>query len=286
MSEQQAFRVGKVALVGRSNVGKSTLVNALVKQKVAIVSHKPQTTRSQIIAVAEDIRGQIFFLDTPGFYAPFHGGNQQFNSIIARSIEEADVILYVVDHTRDWGQEEEKIWNLVKAAEKPIILIINKNDVREPSYLENYLSMLEKHVTATLRLSAKQETHLSTLIDLLFDTLPEGKRDETVDFFPSPLLSQDSKEFIAELVREKIYALTGQEVPYRTSVRIQSIENYEDTNTIRILGVILVDDEHYKPILIGKQGRKIGEIRSAVRKELEIATNKTVHISLRVEVDR
>ena len=124
MKAYSSYKVGKAAIVGRPNVGKSTLLNALVQHKVAIVSAKPQTTRSQIVAFLEDERGQIFFIDTPGFYAA-KAGTSQYNSLIAQSIEEADVIVYLVDQTRDWGQEEERIWNQIEASEKPVLLTLN-----------------------------------------------------------------------------------------------------------------------------------------------------------------
>lgn len=285
MTSDRKFKVGKVAIVGRPNVGKSTLLNALVGHKVAAVSLKPQTTRSQIAAYFEDERGQIFFLDTPGYYSA-KAGTTQYNALIASSIAEADVVVYVIDHTRDWGEEEERMWNMVSASEKPVILAINKLDVLRPSFKNSYLALLSKEVKSVIELSALRAQHIKGLINLLFDYLPHGKRDETVDYFPSPLLSQSSREYLAEIIREKIYQLTGQEVPYQTSVRVNSIDEDEEQNTLKIKGEILVTEERYKPMLIGRKGQKIDEIRKAVRKELETATDKKVEISLRVEKQR
>lgn len=283
MVTESSYKVGRVAIVGRPNVGKSTLLNALVKHKVAIVSAKPQSTRSQIVAYHEDERGQIFFLDTPGFYSA-RAGTTQYNALIAGSIREADIIVYVVDHTRDWGQEEERIWNMVSASEKPVILVINKIDIDRVTYIDSYKTLLSSYVKATLEISALRERHLKPIFDELFVLLPTGERDATVDYFPTPLLSQSSKEYLAEIIREKIYQHTGQEVPYQTAVRVSSVEEDEEKNRLRILGEILVSDKRYKPMLIGKKGRKIGEIRKAVRKELELATNKKVHVSLQVVI--
>ena len=285
MKAYSSYKVGKAAIVGRPNVGKSTLLNALVQHKVAIVSAKPQTTRSQIVAFLEDERGQIFFIDTPGFYAA-KAGTSQYNSLIAQSIEEADVIVYLVDQTRDWGQEEERIWNQIEASEKPVLLTLNKIDVSQPDYSRNYLALLEKRVKGVVALSALKEKNLKPLVDEIFSLLPEGKRDATVDYFPSPLISQSSKEYLAELIREKIYQSTGQEVPYQTAVRVNSVEEDEQANMLRIEGEILVSQERYKPMLIGKKGQKIEEIKSAVRKELRTATNKEIHLRLRVETRR
>lgn len=284
MKKKDQFKVGKVAIVGRPNVGKSTLMNSLVEHKVSIVSEKPQTTRTQIVAYLENEQGQIFFLDTPGFYSA-RAGTTQYNSLIAHSIEEADLIVYLVDHTRDWGQEEERIWNLIEYSEKPVILAVNKIDQENPSFKQSYLTLLSDKVREVIEISALREQHLKKLIELIFKYLPAGIRDSSVDYFPTPLLSQDSKEYLAEIVREKVYQHTGQEVPYQTAVRIQDISENEETNTIRIEGEIRVREKRYKPILIGKEGRKISEIRNSVRKELMTATGKNVHIALRVVVD-
>ena len=285
MNAHSSYKVGKAAIVGRPNVGKSTLLNALVQHKVAIVSAKPQTTRSQIVAFLEDERGQIFFIDTPGFYAA-KAGTSQYNSLISQSIEEADIIVYLVDRTRDWGQEEERIWNQIEASEKPVLLTLNKIDVSQPDYSRNYLALLEKRVKGVVALSALQEKNLKPLVDEIFSLLPEGKRDKTVDYFPSPLISQSSRDWLAEIIREKVYRLTGQEVPYQTSVRVTSIEEHEETNTMVIEGQIIVSSEHYKPMLIGQKGQKIEQIRKAVRSELELATDKTVHVHLKVVTPR
>jgi GTP-binding protein Era len=282
--ERSDFKVGKVAIVGRPNVGKSTLLNNLVDHKVAIVSKKPQTTRSQIVAFHEDERGQIFFLDTPGFYLA-RPGTSQYNAIIGGSIEEADLIVYIVDHTRDWGHEEERIWNMILASEKPVILAINKIDLQRTSYKENYEALLEKYVKEVVEISALRSQHLKTLVDKIYHLLPTGERDITVDYFPTPLLSQSSKEYLAEIIREKIYQHTGQEVPYQTVVRVDSVEESEEDNLLKITGEILVPNNRYKAMLIGKKGQKIEQIRKAVRKELEIGTGKKVSISLKVKLD-
>ncbi len=283
MKKKDGFRVGKVAIVGRPNVGKSTLFNALVQHKVAIVSSKPQTTRSSIVAYLEDKRGQIFFIDTPGFYSA-RKGTGQYNALIANSAREADVVIYLVDHTRKWGEEEERIWNIIEALEKPVILAINKTDKAHPSFKEQYKALISERVEETIEISALREQHLKTLVEMTFKHLPKGVRDATVDHFPSPLLSQSSKEYLAEIIREKVYRHTGQEVPYQTSVRVNEVDEDEENNSLRIRGVILVSNKRYKPMLIGRRGQKIAQIRKAVKKELELATGKRVSVSLVVEV--
>lgn len=282
MNSKTDFRIGKVAIVGRPNVGKSTLLNALVGHKVAIISPKPQTTRSSIVAYLEDERGQIFFIDTPGFYSA-RKGSGQYNKLISHTLSEADVVIYLVDHTRKWGEEEEQIWNKVEASEKPVILTINKIDKANPTYTERYKALLSERVENVVEVSALHSQHLKSLINLIFKVLPQGERDTTVDHFPSPLLSQTSKEYLSEIIREKIYHFTGQEVPYQTTVRVTDIEESEE-NRLKIKGNIFVSNKRYKPMLIGARGKKIREIKKAVKKELELATRKQVSVSLQVEV--
>jgi GTP-binding protein Era len=276
---------GKVAIVGRPNVGKSTFLNAILRHKVAIVSPKPQTTRSQISAFYEDDRGQIFFLDTPGFYAGKKGATQ-YNSVISETIKEADVIVYIVDKTRKWGEEDTQVWNKVIASGKPTILAINKSDIPTPDNTETYRIQCEDDVAKILEISSIHDLHIEGMRQAIFELLPEGERDQTVDLFVTPLLSMSSKEYIAELVREKIYLHTGQEIPYQTRVEIQSIfENPKETK-LSIKGKIYVNHARYKPMLIGANGQKIRQISDKTEKELQFMTNKQVSVRLDVEVGK
>jgi GTP-binding protein Era len=278
--DKKVFKVGTVALVGRPNVGKSTLMNALVGQKVSIVTGKPQTTRSEIVAVYEDERGQIFLTDTPGFYQGKAVAN--YNRLIARSIKNADVIAYVVDQTRDWGDEDERIWHMIEAADKPCLLIINKMDDKTKDYSRSYEILVGKHVTRVCKISALEIVHIKAVISYLMDLLPEGVRDKVVDNFPTPLISQNSADFLAEIVREKIYARCGAEVPYQTRVQVTDIDEDMEKNRLYIKGMIVVSDEHYKPMIIGQNGRMISSISRAVEKELWVGTGKEARVRLQV----
>ncbi len=276
----EKYKVGQVALVGRPNVGKSTLLNAIVGQKVSIVSKKPQTTRSEITVVYEDERGQIFIHDTPGFYQGKAVSN--YNRLIAKTMAGADVVVYVVDQTRDWGDEDERIWHMVEKADKPTILVINKTDVLGENFAKSYQILVGKHVTATLMVSAINQAHVKGVVNTIFDLLPVGERDTVVDHFPTPLISQTSAEFLAEIVREKIYQRCGEEVPYRVRVIIDQIDEDETKNRLKINGLIVVAEERYKPILIGANGRMIAAVTKASQKELWVATGKEARIRLKV----
>lgn len=279
-TKKSKFKVGTVALVGRPNVGKSSLLNAIVGQKVSIVSGKPQTTRSEITVVYEDERGQIFFRDTPGYYQSKAVSN--YNRVIAGSINDADAVAYVVDQTRDWGDEDERIWHMVEAAGKPTMLIINKMDILGTDFSKSYEILVGKHVDLTQRISAINQAHVKSVINGLFSLLPERDRDPIVDHFPTPLISQTSADFLAEIIREKIYERCGAEVPYQARAQVTNIDEDEEKNLLKIRGLIIVSDEHYKPMLIGQNGRMIAAITKAVQKELWVATGKDARVRLKV----
>ncbi len=279
------FKSGYVAMVGRPNVGKSTLLNALVNHKVAIVSPKAQTTRSQITALYEDDRGQIFFFDTPGYYDSSKG-SRRYNGIIKESIKNADLIVYVVDHTRKWGDEDAKVFNQVINSDKPKILVLNKKDIKHPTNKDLYIIQCEDDMDEIIETSALNNKHIEGLRSLIFKHLPQNNRDNSVDQYVSPLLSQNSHEYLAELVREKIYLHTGQEIPYQTRVQITSIDENIEKNRLKIRGKIIVNNKKYKPMLIGAGAQKIKQISNATAKELHFMTQKDINIKLTVVVEK
>lgn len=279
------MKSGIVALIGRPNVGKSTLLNAILKHKVSITSPKPQTTRFNIHAVYEDNRGQIIFVDTPGIFA-------QVDDPLARKInlkaEESfdlgvDLILYVVDHTRQRDVEENKTLGIVRRAKAPKILVINKSDVKEPTHIVQY-KFLEDEFDTIIHVSALSTHNMPTLLDAIFEYLPE--RDQLVDrsTLAQPALNMDSKMFIAEIIREKAFLFLRSEVPYSlTSITDDVVER--DNGSLYIKARIITSADRYKSMIIGKNGFMIKEISMAARKELETATGKKVFLELTVETD-
>lgn len=279
------MKSGIVALIGRPNVGKSTLLNAILKHKVSITSPKPQTTRFNIQAVYEDDRGQIIFVDTPGIFA-------QVDDPLARKInlkaEESfdlgvDLILYVVDHTRQRDVEENKTLGIVRRAKAPKILVINKSDVKEPTHIVQY-KFLEDEFDTIIHVSALSTHNIPTLLDAIFEYLPE--RDQLVDrsTLAQPALNMDSKMFIAEIIREKAFLFLRSEVPYSlTSITDDVVER--DNGSLYIKARIITSADRYKSMIIGKNGFMIKEISMAARKELETATGKKVFLELTVETD-
>ncbi len=276
---------GVVALIGRPNVGKSTLLNALLKQKVSITSPKPQTTRLRIQAVYEDERGQIVFIDTPGIFAKVKDAlSKKINLSAEKALaSNVDVVIYMVDHTRYRDIEENKTLGIIRKVEVPKILVINKTDIKKPSYREQY-AFLEDEFDKKVEISALKRHNFNILLDTIFELLPEGKAIVDRSQFATPMLNIDSKMFIAELIREKAFLLLRKEVPYTITTEVDQIIE-RDNGTLYIKALILTTSDRYKVMIIGRGGRMIKDIGIAVRKELEVSTRKKVYVDLTVEVD-
>ncbi|OGK19114.1 GTPase Era [Candidatus Roizmanbacteria bacterium RIFCSPLOWO2_12_FULL_40_12] len=277
------MKSGTVLLIGRPNVGKSTFVNNLIGQKVAITSPKPQTTRFPIQAFYEDERGQIIFVDTPGVF-------DKTKDMLAKKInlqtehalkETVDVVLYMVDHTRRRDFEEAKVLGMVRKMNKPTLLIVNKTDLQEKTYLPQY-EFLKDEFPEMFKISALNKTHVDPLLARLFELLPEGKQVKSPSVYPA--LNIDSKTFLSELIREKIFLKTGEEIPYSASVVIDEVTERENKVTY-IKARILTTKNRYKKMLVGAGGKKIKELGTMSRKEIELATGKKIFLDLTVETD-
>ena len=277
-----------MALVGRPNVGKSTLVNNLIGQKVAITSPLPQTTRFPIYGVYKDERGTIIFIDTPGIFNRAKDAlSKKINKAARQAVTDSvDLVLYVVDPTRRRDFEESKVIGIVRSVKKPTIVVFNKADVSPAPYMPHYM-FLQDEYRDIIHVSALQAKHLKLLINRIFELLPEQKKmeEKEEENRPHPTLNIDSRIFIAELIREKVFLKIRKEVPYSTTVVVDDISERPDGTTY-IKARILTTDDRYKTILIGKGGRRIREIGMMSRKELEVATGKKVYLDLMVETDR
>ncbi len=280
------MKEGTVLLVGRPNVGKSTFVNNIIGQKVAITSPKPQTTRFPIKALLEEERGKLIFVDTPGIFGKAQDFlSKKINEKTLKTInEDIDVVIYMVDHTRRRDFEEGKVLGIVRKIKKPKkILVINKIDIIEPTYLPQY-KFLEDEFSEIFAISSIERLHLKPLLDKIFSYLKEKKKSAIDEKNVYPLLSQDSKIFIAELIREKVFLKTGEEVPYTTTVIVEEIVE-RSKNLTYIKAKILTTDDRYKRMLIGHGGRKIKEMGSMARKEIELATKRHIFLDLTVDTD-
>lgn len=279
------MKEGKVLLIGRPNVGKSTFVNNCIGQKVAITSPKPQTTRFPIKAVYEDERGKLIFVDTPGIIGKTEDYlSRRINEKTLTVLKEnVDVIVYMVDHTRKRDFEESKVLGLVRKLNKPKILVINKIDDQEKTFLPQY-KFLEDEFPYVFQISAIQNAHTKPLLDKIFEFIPEVKVSEIPSDLTYPILNIDSKIFISELIREKVFLMMGEEIPYTTTAIIDEISE-RNNGIMYIKARILTNQERYKQMLIGAGGRKIKEIGSYARKEISLAIGKKVYLDLTIDVD-
>lgn len=284
------MKSGTVLLIGRPNVGKSTLLNNLIGQKVAITSPKPQTTRFPIRALYKNDQGTIVFVDTPGIFGKAEDElSKKINEKTMQVVKErVDLVIYMVDHTRRRDFEEAKVLGIVRLLEKPVIFVINKFDSEDKSYLAQYRFM-EDEFSYTFHISAKKRLHLQPLVNKLFELLPEKSntkeevsKEEIERVYP--LLNLDSRTFVAELIREKVFLMMGEEIPYTTTVVVDEIKERSE-KLILVKARILTTEDRYKGMLIGSMGRKIKEISSYARKEIALATGKKIFLDLTVEVD-
>lgn len=281
---ENEFKAGYVAIIGRPNSGKSTLLNNILGQKVSITSPKPQTTRMPIYAVFEDERGQIIFIDTPGIFAKVEDPLSKKINPMAENIlgENIDVVVYLIDHTRDRNTEENKIIGLVRKSKGKKILAFNKSDIKNPSYYPHY-KFLESEFDTVLNVSALYKQNLNYLVDDIFKFLPQRERIINQKLV-TPSLNMDSKTFIAEIIREKAYLFLRKEVPYSLIAVVDEITERTDKLSY-IKARILTTDDRYKKMIIGDKGLMIKEIGMAVRKELQTATNRKIFLDLTVETN-
>ncbi len=274
------MRAGFVTVVGRPNVGKSTLVNRLVGQKVAIVSDKPQTTRNRILAVVNRPGAQVVLFDTPGIHKPIHAMNRRMVETAEKSIGQGDVVLWMVDVGERYGPGERYVRDLLKKSGLPVILGINKIDtVAKPRILpviDAWRGQLD--FAEVVPLSAKTGDNVDRLEALLVERLPEGPALYPEDF----LTDQPERFFVAEMVRERILHHTREEIPYSSGVVIESFK--EEEGLMRIQAVIFVERDGQKGILIGKGGAMLKTIGTEARQQIEAFLGAKVFLGLFVKV--
>lgn len=279
------MKSGIVAIIGRPNSGKSTLLNMILGQKVSITSPKPQTTRFPIQAVYEDARGQIIFVDTPGIFGKVEDQlAKRINLKTQDSLsKDLDLVIYLIDHTRERDFEENKALGLVRKAHVPKLLVMNKIDVRRPTHIIQY-KFMEEEFDQVVEVSAITGKNIPTLLDAIFSFLPEGPQIVETKDLVQPGLNLDSKTFLSEIIREKAFLFLRKEVPYTLTAIVDDVVERAN-GTLYVKARILTNRDRYKSMIIGKGGTMIKEISMASRKELETATNKKVFLDLTVEVD-
>lgn len=292
MDEIIKKKYGRVVIVGRPNTGKSTLLNAIMQQKVAITSHLPQTTRKNILAIYEDERGKILFTDTPGVLGKVTDlMGKLVNQEVPKTLNKAQVIMCIVDISRPKNEEENKVIGLLRKVKAKKILVYNKIDaaVGSKDHFADY-NYLEDEFDKSISVSALKEKNVKGLIKLIFDELPDRNNKELIKEIEiyqqenKPLISMSSKEYIEEIIREKAYLFLREEVPYTIFVGVDKIEDKE--KLIVITATIYTNADRYKKMIIGKDGQKIKEIGYNARKELELMSRRKIYLELTVKTDR
>lgn len=278
-------KAGFAAIIGRPNVGKSTLMNSLIGQKIAITSHRPQTTRSQIRTVYTCRRGQIVFLDTPGMLRETRNKlGEYMKKVSVGTLEDADVILYLVEPSPFIGEGDKELIELVKAVKTPVILVINKADTIQKEKLLPVMEAYGKEMDFAdiIPVSALKGTGIDEITDCLFEHMPLGENFYDED----TVTDQPVRAIAAEIVREKALQLLKDEVPHGIAVVIEQMKDRPDGSLTDINAAIICEKESHKGIIIGKGGSMLKKIGSAARYEIEELLESHVNLKLFVKVRR
>ncbi len=282
MDEKKDFKSGFVALIGRPNVGKSTLLNYLVGQKVAIMSPQPQTTRNKISGIYTDDQEQIVFIDTPGIHKPKNKLDDFMDKSSYSALDEVDVVLFMVE-PEPAGKGDQYIAELLKNIKKPVFLVINKIDKVHPDEL---LSIIDSYknlgdFAEIVPISASQGNNVSELIKTIAKYLPEGPQ-----FYDADQLTDRPEYFIvAELIREQVLKLTHEEVPHATAVVVDRMRDHEG-GKLQVEATIYVERPGQKGIIIGRKGQMLKQIGIAARQEIEALLGEKVNLRLWVKVQK
>jgi len=282
--KNQDFKSGFVAIVGAPNVGKSTLLNRLLDEKISITSQKPQTTRNRILGVLHRPHSQIVFVDTPGVHQASGLLNIRIVDTALAALGDADLILLVVDATRSDPPSEQILVKNVQKLNKKAILALNKIDLVEKKRLLAAIGTWSEAYAfeAVVPISAQEGTQLEELIQAMEAVISSGP-----PFFPEDSLTDLPERFIAaEMIREKIFRLTGQEIPYSTAVTVDSFTEKKKASLVKIHASIHVEHDSQKGIIIGKKGSKLKKIGEAARKEIERMLGVKVYLKLFVHVQK
>ncbi|MBN2908533.1 GTPase Era [Polycladomyces sp. WAk] len=279
----EGHKSGFVALIGRPNVGKSTLMNHIIGQKVAIMSDKPQTTRNQIRGVYTDERGQIIFLDTPGIHKPKSKLGEYLVKTAQNALEEVDLVLFLVDASEGLGPGDRYIIEHLKGIKTPVFLVINKIDQVHP---DDLLPLIDQYrqlhdFAEFVPISALQGNNTSTLVRLIFERLPEGPA-----YYPADQVTDHPERFIVgELIREKVLFLTREEIPHSVAVIVEEMKQ-RDNGAVYVRATIYTERDSQKGILIGKRGSMLKEVGRLAREEIERLFGSKVFLDLWVKVKK
>lgn len=277
------FKSGFVAIIGRPNVGKSTFMNKVLGQKIAIMSDKAQTTRNKVQGVLTTHDSQIIFIDTPGIHKPKHVLGDYMMKIAKNTLREVDAIIFMINAEESLGRGDEFIIDLLKTNKTPIFLVLNKIDLIHPDQLmleiDKYKDLLP--FAEIVPISALQGNNIDHLVKVISDYLPEGPM-----YYPKDQISDHPEQFIvSELIREKALHLTSQEIPHSIGVAVEKMTR-EDEDRVHVEATIYVERDSQKGIVIGKQGKMLKEIGKRARMDIERLLGSKVYLELWVKVQK
>lgn len=278
------MKSGFVSVVGRANVGKSTLMEKIIREKVSIISNKPQTTRDQIQIIYNDDESQIIFLDTPGIQTPRNKLQAHLLEVSEYSLKDSDVVTLIVDNSLKIGRLDQMILDMLKNINVPMILLINKIDLISKEELDLLIDKFDKMgiFEKIIGISALNDENIDTYIEKVKSILPKGPR-----YYPEDMITNKNERFIvSEIIREKALINLSSEVPHGIYVRIDSFKERENKKIIDIHATLIAEQKSHKEIVIGKGGRKIKQIGIEARKEIEVFMDSKVNLQLWVKVEK
>ncbi len=281
---ERPFKSGFVSIVGRPNVGKSTLLNHLARQKIAIISDKPQTTRNQIRGVVNLEAAQVVLIDTPGLQKPKNLLNERMNRSVRETYSQVDVIIFMLDGSRRIGSGDLFIGGELAELDTPVIVLLNKVDLLDDRQVEAQRLVAEQlgEFRGLVTVSARTGQNLDEVLERLVSLLPEGPK-----YYPDDMVTDQPAAFlISEFIREKAIDLTREEVPFNLAVQVEEITPREGKDLIYVEAVIYVAQDSQKGIIIGKGARMLKEIGVRARAEIEPLLGSNVYLELRVKVEK
>ncbi|MCI1591864.1 MULTISPECIES: GTPase Era [Heyndrickxia] len=283
-TEQQTFKSGFVSIIGRPNVGKSTYINRVIGQKIAIMSDKPQTTRNKVQGVLTTNDSQIILIDTPGIHKPKHKLGDFMMRVATNTLKEVDLILFMINAVEGYGKGDEFIIEKLKTVRTPVFLVINKIDQVHP---DDLLKIIEKYkelydFAEIIPISALEGQNTERLLEQIKEYLPEGPQ-----YYPADQITDHPERFIvSELIREKVLHLTREEVPHSIAVIIEKMQKKPESETIHVMAAIIVERSSQKGIIIGKQGSMLKEVGKRARIDIENLLGSKVYLELWVKVQK
>ncbi|MEH7523482.1 GTPase Era [Bacillus sp. JJ1503] len=281
---EQGHKSGFISIIGRPNVGKSTFLNRVIGQKIAIMSDKPQTTRNKVQGVLTTNDAQFIFIDTPGIHKPKHKLGDFMMKVAQNTLKEVDVILFMVNASEGYGRGEEFIIEKFQSVRTPIFLIINKIDLVHPDELIQIIDSYKEKYTFSeiIPISALEGNNVENLLGQIKKYIPEGPQ-----YYPADQVTDHPERFIvSELIREKALHLTREEIPHSLAVLIDKMERRDEKDMVHVMATIIVERDSQKGIVIGKQGKMLKEIGQRARVDIENLLGSKVFLELWVKVQK